>query len=407
VISYGRAGPISELVIDSAPGTANALAMRVETKLIRAGEPIPRIGRAITMPIFQSSTFEYAGATDYHDVQYIRLNNTPNHAVLHAKIAALENTEAALVTASGMAAISSSLFALLETGDHVLAHDGLYGGTYDLLTTDLAKLGISTTFVDASRPDTWAAHVTPRTRVFYVETITNPIVRVLALDDVVRFARANRLVTLIDNTLATPINFRPAERGFDLVLHSATKYLNGHSDIVAGAVAGRAELITRIKHKLDHFGGALDPHTCFLLQRGLKTLAVRVRYQNTSALAIAQHLERHPAVAKVHYPLLASHEDHGRARELLGGGGGLFAFELRGGLPAAERLFQRVTLPISAPSLGGTETLITRPATTSHAGLPPETRRRQGITDSLVRVAVGLEATEDLIEDFDAALRDD
>ncbi|HEY0480808.1 MAG TPA: aminotransferase class I/II-fold pyridoxal phosphate-dependent enzyme [Kofleriaceae bacterium] len=378
--------------------------MRVETKLIHAGEPRPGHQRAVTMPIYQSSTFEYAGAADYHDVQYIRLNNTPNHAALHAKIAALEGTEQALVAGSGMAAISSTLLSLLSTGDHVLAHDGLYGGTFDLLTKDLPRLGITCSFVDASRPETWAAQVTPRTRVFYVETITNPLVQVVALDEVARFARERGMVSVIDNTLATPINYRPVEHGFDLVVHSATKYLNGHSDIVAGAVAGRAELVTAVKHKLDHLGGTLDPHACFLLQRGLKTLAVRVRYQCQSALELAGTLARHPRVAHVNYPGLERHPHHARARQWFAGAGGLMSFELTGGVAAADQLMQRLVLPISAPSLGGTETLITRPATTSHAGLPPEIRRRQGITDGLVRLSVGLEATQDLIEDFAAAL---
>ncbi|HSS03374.1 MAG TPA: aminotransferase class I/II-fold pyridoxal phosphate-dependent enzyme [Kofleriaceae bacterium] len=378
--------------------------MRVETKLVHAGELQPRPERAVSMPIYQSSTFEYAGASDYHDVQYIRLNNTPNHAVLHAKIAALEGTEQALVASSGMAAISSTLLSLVAAGDHVLAHDGLYGGTFDLLTKDLPRLGVSCTFVDANRPETWAAHVTPRTRLFYVETITNPLVQVVALDQVARFARERGIVSIIDNTLATPINYRPVEHGFDLIVHSATKYLNGHNDIVAGAVAGRAELVAGAKHKLDHLGGSLDPHACFLLQRGLKTLAVRMRYQCQSAQELATYLSRHPKVSQVNYPGLDRHPSHARAKEWFAGMGGLMSFELADGAAAAERLFQRLEIPICAPSLGGTETLVTRPVTTSHAGLAPDVRRRQGITDGLVRLSIGLENTQDLIEDFASAL---
>jgi cystathionine beta-lyase/cystathionine gamma-synthase len=378
--------------------------MRLETKLVHAGEPRPLHQRAVVMPIYQSSTYEYAGAGDYHDLQYIRLNNTPNHTALHEKIAALEGTEAALVAASGMSAISSTLLSILGAGDHVLAHDGLYGGTSDLLTRDLPRLGITTTFVDASQPETWAAHVTPRTRVFYVETITNPTVQVVALDEVARFARAHGLVSIIDNTMATPVNYRPAEHGFDLIVHSATKYLNGHNDIVAGAVTGRAELVAAVKHKADHLGGALDPHACFLLHRGLKTLAVRVRHQNQSALELAGFLERHPRVRRVNYPGLPSHGSHARARQWLTGFGGIISFELDGEVAAADQLLSRVTIPIHAPSLGGPESLITRPALTSHAGVAPEVRRRQGITDGLIRFSVGLEATIDLIEDFSAAL---
>lgn len=378
--------------------------MRVETKLVHAGEPRPRHERAVAMPIYQSSTFEYAGQADYHDLQYIRLNNTPNHAALHSKLAALEGTEAALVASSGMAAISSTLLSLLTAGDHVLAHDCLYGGTYDLLTQDLPRLGITATFVDASRPETWAAAATPRTRVFYVETLTNPLIQLVALDDVARFARERGMVSVIDNTLATPINFRPIEHGFDLIVHSATKYLNGHSDIVAGAVAGSVARVTAVKHKLDHLGGALDPHACWLLHRGLKTLAVRVRYQCQSALEIASFLARHPRVVQVNYPGLERHPHHARARQWLAGTGGMLSFELDGGAAAADQLFSRLTLPLSAPSLGGPETLITRPATISHAGLAPEVRRRQGITDGLIRLSVGLESTQDLIDDFAAAL---
>src|ERR1041384_7612963 len=272
--------------------------MRVETKLVHAGEPRPRPARAVAMPIYQSSTFEYAGATDYHDLQYIRLNNTPNHAALHGKLAALEGTEQAPGTSAGMAARSTPLLSLLSAGDHVLAHDGLYGGPFDLLHHDLPRLGITCTFVDARRPETWAAHVTPRTKLFYVQTLTNPLTQVAAHDQVPSFARAHGMVSVIDNTLATPINFRPAEHGYDLIVHSATKYLNGHSDIVAGVIAGRAALVGGAKRKLDPLGGSLDPHACFLLHRGLKTLAVRVRHQNQSALELATYLARHPRVGQ-------------------------------------------------------------------------------------------------------------
>jgi cystathionine beta-lyase/cystathionine gamma-synthase len=379
-------------------------AWRLETQLIHAGEPHPRIAGAVSMPIFQSSTFEYTGEGGYHDVRYMRCSNTPNHVALHQKLAVLEGGEAALVAASGMAAISTTLLSLLGHGDHLLAHRSLYGGTFDLMRKDLAKVGVECTFVDADDRQSWSKALRPTTRAFYVETLTNPLLDVLDLDGVVEFCRAHRLVSLIDNTCATPVNFRPIERGFDLVLHSATKYLNGHSDIVAGAVVGKAERIVEIKHKLDHLGGSLDAHACFLLQRGMKTLALRVRHQNESALQVARFLESHPAVARVNYPGLASHPRHARAREWMRGMGGLFSFELKGGLPAAERFFATAEIPINAPSLGGTETLMTRPATTSHAGLPPEERRKQGISDALIRISVGLEATEDLIADFGRTL---
>jgi cystathionine beta-lyase/cystathionine gamma-synthase len=379
--------------------------MRLETKLVHAGELSPRPAGAVSTPIFQSSTFEHAGTSDYHDVRYIRLNNTPNHDVLHARIAALENAPAALVAGSGMAAISAALLALLETGDHLLAHDCLYGGTHDLVVKDFPKLGIAHSFVDANRPDTWRAALRPTTKIFYVESMTNPLLEVVALEEVVAFAREHGLVTVIDNTFATPVAFRPVEHGFDLVVHSATKYLNGHSDIVAGAVAGRADLVKLAKHKLDHFGGTLDPHACFLLARGMKTLSVRFEHQCRSAQELARFLAAHGAVTRVNYPGLSSHRDHARATRLFGERmGGMLSFELGGGVAAATRLFERLSIPISAPSLGGPETLVTRPSTTSHAGLDPDTRHELGISDGLVRVSVGLEAIDDLLEDFGRAL---
>jgi cystathionine beta-lyase/cystathionine gamma-synthase len=377
---------------------------RLETRIIHAGEPKPRILGAVAMPIFQSAMFEYAGETDYHDLKYIRLNNTPNHTVLHAKLASLENAEAALVTASGMAAISTALLSFLSTGDHVLAQSCLYGGTHDFLTRDFRSFGIAYDFIDADDPSSWESRVRPETKVVYVETLTNPLLELADLEAIAKFARSRGLVSIIDNTFATPVNFRPLEHGFDLSVHSCTKYMNGHSDIVAGAVMGRADLVDRIKHKLDHLGGSLDPHAAFLLHRGVKTLAVRVRHQNASALEIAKFLESRPAVARVNYPGLASHRRHDRAKRLLAGFGGMLSFELKGGVAAAKRFITATTLPIKAPSLGGVETLLTQPALTSHAGMSTEDRRKLGITEGLVRMSVGLEATEDIVEDFEKAL---
>lgn len=377
----------------------------LETKLIHAGEPEPLINGAVTMPIFQSVTFEYSGETSYHDLRYIRLNNTPNHIVLHQKLAALENAEAALVTASGMAAISTALLTILSSGDHLLAQDCLYGGTHDFITKDLTKFGISFDFIDGDNPDAWKHQLRPNTKAIYVETMTNPLLQVADLKAVIEFAKAHGLVSLIDNTFASPVNFRPPEWGFDLSLHSCTKYLNGHSDIVAGAVIGRSDLIEEITHKLNHLGGSLDPHACFLLHRGLKTLAVRVKYQNESTLKIAQFLETHPAIEKINYPGLGSHPRNQRARDLFDGFSGVLSFELKGGVETAKLFIQNITLPVLAPSLGGVETLITRPATTSHSGMSPEDRQTLGISESLIRVSVGIEATEDIMEDFERALK--
>lgn len=381
--------------------------LRLATKLIHAGEPSPRIGGAVNLPVFMSSTFEYGGEESYHDIRYIRLNNTPNHKALHAKLAALENAEAALVAASGMAAITTTLLTLLAPGDHLLALDVLYGGTYEFVTHELPRRGVAVDLIPGDGGDEWKRKVRPTTRAIYVETITNPLMQVPDLLAVVRFAREHGLISIVDNTFATPVNFRPAEHGFDLSVHSGTKYLNGHTDIVAGAVIGRADLVQKILHHLNLLGGALDPHACFLLHRGLKTLALRVPHQNESALKLAVFLEERAEVIQVHYPGLAAHPQHARARELFDGGcGGMLSFELAGDQAAMERFQTRLTIPIVAPSLGGPETLVTQPARTSHAGMSAAERRKAGIGDSLIRVSVGLEDPDDLIDDFGQALSD-
>ncbi|MHB0968302.1 MAG: trans-sulfuration enzyme family protein [Thermoanaerobaculia bacterium] len=378
---------------------------RLETRLVHAGEPNPRPEGAVTIPIYQSVTYEsMGGEASYHAIRYARLNNTPNHVAVHAKLAALENAEAALVTASGMAAISTALLAVLGKGDHLLAHKTLYGGTHDLLTHDFPALGIESDSIDAGDPDGWESKLKPNTKAIYVETLTNPLVELGDLEAVVAFARKHKLVSLIDNTFASPVNFRPPEHGFDLSLHSATKFLNGHSDVVAGAIIGRADLVETATRKLNHFGGTLDPHACFLLHRGLKTLALRVRCQNQSALEIARFFEHHPSVERVSYPGLPSHPHHERAVKLLDGFGGVLAVELRGGREAADNFMKRVTVGVNAPSLGGVETLLSRPAAMSHSGLTAEERAKVGVSEGLIRISIGIEATEDLIDDFARAL---
>jgi cystathionine beta-lyase/cystathionine gamma-synthase len=378
---------------------------RLETQLVHAGEPLPRILGAVEMPIFQSATYTYAGEGSYDDVRYLRNNNTPSQLALHAKLAVLEGAEAALVTASGMAAISATLFGLLSAGDHLLAQSCLYGGTHDLLTQEFPKYGLAVDFIDADRAETWGAQLKSTTRIIYVEAMSNPLLEVPDLNAIVAFARAHRLLAIIDNTFATPVNYRPIPAGFDLALHSATKYLNGHSDLIAGAIAGAEPLIERIRHKLNLLGGALDPHAAFLLKRGLKTLALRVRYQNESTLALARFLEEHAVVKKVNYPGLATHPQHARARALFAGCGGVLSFELHGGASRADEFAARVRIPAVAPSLGGVHTLLTRPALTSHAGLSPAMRQHLGIGEGLLRLSVGIEATEDLLEDFAQALK--
>lgn len=379
---------------------------RLETQLIHAGEPLPRIEGAVEMPIFQSAMFEYSGeGGKYHDLKYIRLNNTPNHTALHTKIAALENAEAGLITASGMAAISTTFLTVLSAGDHLLAQSCLYGGTHDLVTKDFAKFGISFDFIDADDPTSWHAKLRPNTKAIYVESMTNPLLGVCDLRGVVQFAQAHGLTSIIDNTFASPVNFRPIDYGFDVVIHSATKYLNGHSDIVGGAIAGNTALIERITHMMNHLGGSMDPHAAFLLNRGMKTLALRVRYQNESTLRIAQFLESHAAVARVNYAGLESNPNHARARSLFAGFGGVLSFELTGSTERADQFMKRTTLPVIAPSLGGVQTLLTRPAITSHTGMARGDRLGLGISDNLIRMSVGIEATEDILEDLDQALK--
>ena len=376
----------------------------IHTKVIHSGEPKPRIGGAVTMPIFQTAMFERADETGYDDIPYIRLNNTPNQRAVADKLAALENAEAAVVTSSGMAAISTALLTVLGAGDHVLVQDCLYGGTHYLVTEDFSSFGIEYDFVDGADPASWQRKVRPNTRAIYLETISNPVLGVPDISRAVVFARDHGLISMIDNTFASPVNFRPAEVGMDLSLHSATKFLNGHSDIVAGACIGRAELVAKVTHRLNHLGGSLDPHAAFLLHRGMKTLALRVERQNQTAFAMARSLETHPKVARVHYPGLESHPGHSIAAELFDGFGGMLSFELEGGAESAERFMQSVELPIDTVSLGGVETLITRPAITTHSAMPATHLERLGISEGLMRLSVGIESEAELLADVGQAL---
>jgi cystathionine gamma-synthase/cystathionine gamma-lyase/cystathionine beta-lyase len=382
----------------------NAQSESMETMAVHGGERRPGPEGSVVYPIYQGTVYSVEPGTGYHDIPYIRLNSTPSQRYLHDKLAALEGAQAAVATASGMAAVTTTLLSVLRAGDHLLASDCLYGGTHDFLTHHAEDLGWRYSFVDVHRPETWAAARTPQTKAFLVETITNPLMRVGRLREIADFARREGLLSVIDNTFATPVNFRPLQAGFDLCFHSATKYLGGHSDLVAGAVMGSAELIDRIRRTLNHYGGSLDPHAGFLLARGIKTLALRVRAQNDNATALAGFLAGHPQVAAVNYAGLVSHPDHKHAAELLSGFGGMLSMRLRGGEAAAQTLLDAVKLPFVAPSLGGVETLITRPAATSHAGMSPEDREQLGITADLIRISCGIEGTQDLIADFDQAL---
>jgi len=375
-----------------------------ETKLIHAGEPKPRIDGAINVPIFQSSTYEYAGEGSYHDVRYLRLSNTPNHLALHKKLAALEGAEAALVTSSGMSAITTALLTFLKVGDHLLAHNTLYGGTADFVNNELAGYGIERDLIDATNPSDWDSKLKPNTKVIYVETITNPIMDVPELRKIVEFAKMHALISMIDNTFASPVLYCPVVQGFDLSLHSCTKYINGHSDIVAGAVIGSAAHLDLVTKNLNHLGGSLDSNACFLLHRGVKTLALRMNKQCENAMLIAPFLENHPQLKKVNYPGLESNSSFERAKEHLCGFGAMLSFEIDGDVDQADQFINHLQYAIRAPSLGGVETLVTRPVTTSHALMDKAEREVAGISDTLIRYSVGIEAADDLIADLQQAL---
>ena len=376
--------------------------MDLRTRLIHSG--LERTDGALVQPVFQSATYESVQAGSYDDIRYLRLNNSPNHRDLAARLTAITGGEAAVVAGSGMAAITTTLMTLVRSGGHILAQDCLYGGTLSFLEEDAPAMGISVDTVDGDAPDTWAAKVRDNTRVFLVESLSNPTLRIADLKAVVAFCRDHGITSVIDNTFASPVNYRPLEAGFDVELHSATKYLNGHSDLVAGCVISSASIIERVTHKLNHLGGMLDPHACFLLQRGLKTLALRVAEQNTNAVYLAERLAAHPAVDHVNYPTLEDHPHRERAGRWFAGCGGVLSFDVAGGADEAQGVIDRLTLATDAPSLGGVETLVSRPAVSSHAGQPPELRVAMGIGDGLVRVAAGIEAAHDLWADFEAAL---
>ncbi|MFB6231182.1 MAG: PLP-dependent aspartate aminotransferase family protein [Salinibacter sp.] len=372
-----------------------------DTDAVHAGEPDPPIERAVTLPIFQTAT--YTNEPQDGAVRYVRYNNSPNHEALHEKLAALTHTEDALVTASGMAAISSALLTLLDAGDHLVVPRSLYGGTLTLLGDLLPQFDIEHSFLPDDGPATWAGVVRPETEVLYAESITNPLLSIPDLEAMVAFAEAHDLVAVIDNTFASPVNLRPAKLGFDVVVHSATKYLGGHSDLAGGVVAGPSDLLDGARKTVKLLGGSLDPHACFLLHRSLKTLGVRVRKQNRTAHTIAEALVQHDAVDQVHYPGLSSHPDHDRACALFDECGAMVSFELS---PAStpDDFFEALSLPLRAPSLGGVETLITQPRYTSHKDVPSALREKLGITERFVRLSVGLEGPDDLVEDLTTAL---
>ncbi len=383
----------------------------LQTAAIHAGESRERWD--VTAPIHMASTFRFQNADEAADAFeaedrpiYTRWGN-PNLSQLEEKVAALEGAEAGLAAASGMAAISTALFTLLREGDHLIATTGLYSGTYHLLMEDLPRFGIEVTLVEATSPEAFDAAVRPQTRLIYLESPGNPLLALNDLEAVASgIARPKGITTVIDNTFATPINQRPISLGVDVVVHSATKFLGGHGDALGGLVVGPHEFIQNaLRGPLRHFGGSMSPFNAWVIARGTRTLPLRMQRHNDNALAVANWLSDHPKVAQVRYPWHPSHPQHDLAvRQMPGGGSGVVVFELEGGAEAGARLLDRVQLCVRAVSLGDTFSLITHPASTTHRSVPREARLNAGITDGLVRLSVGLEDVEDILEDLEQAL---
>jgi len=377
---------------------------------VHGGELKHGLNAAVTAPIVQSSNFTFASTAEMKRWAegkskayiYTRYGN-PTLAVAEAKIAELEHADAALVTASGSAAISTALLSILEAGDELIATRQLYGGSYRMLRDVLPRMGIGVHHTGADLEGAEAL-VNSKTRAVYIETPTNPTLGLVDLKKVVALARKHNLVSLIDNTFATPILQKPLDIGFDLVVHSATKYLAGHSDLVAGAVAGSRERVAKVRQMMIFLGGSMDPSAAYLLIRGLKTLELRVLRQSQSALTVARFLERHPKIARVHYPGLASHPDHRLAKQQMKGFGGMLAFDMKGGLPAARRFCDRSRIFLLAASLGGVESLIVLPIYTSHYRMSTVELRAAGVSPGTVRMSIGLEDPEDLLADLRQAL---
>jgi methionine-gamma-lyase len=380
------------------------------TRAIHAGESKPGVSGPVTAPIVRSSTFAFADTAEMKRWAegrssayiYTRYGN-PTLAVAEAKLAALEHGEAAVVTASGMAAISSALLAALETGDELIATRQLYGGTYRLMRDILPRMGIKVHFVESDLAGVEQL-IGPKTKALYVETPTNPTCQLVDLEQVVRLARRNRLTSIIDNTFASPFLQKPLEKGFDMVVHSATKSLAGHTDLLGGAVVGSQEWVGRARSMVIYLGGCMDPEGAFLLNRGIKTANLRVGRQCATALEVARYLERHPKVARVHYPGLPSHPQHRLARRQMRGFGSMLAFDLKGGLAAARRFCDRVQVFLLAASLGGVESLVVLPIYTSHYKMSHAELRAAGVAPGTVRVSIGLEDAGDLIADLKQAL---
>jgi cystathionine gamma-synthase len=380
-----------------------------ETKAVRGASDLEKKNGPMATPIYQTSTFEVADNDEQLRVTptdhfYTRYGN-PTNTVAEQTIAQLEGVDAALTFASGMGAITTTIMALLRSGDHIVAQRDIYGGAAKFFTQWLHKMGIETTLVDTTEYEQHARAIRRNTKLLYVESPTNPAVRVVDLKRVASLARQHNLISMIDATFGTPINQRPSEFGIDLIMHSGTKYLAGHADLICGVVAGGSDLIEKIHSTRTTLGNCMDPHASWMLIRGLKTLAVRVARQNDNALRVAEFLAQHEKVGRVHYPFLKSHPQYAIAREQMSGGGGMVSFEVEGTGDDARRLTESLRLFTLAPSLGGVESLVSIPVLTSHAMIDPEQRKKMGVTEQMIRLSVGIENADDLIADLEHALK--
>jgi cystathionine beta-lyase/cystathionine gamma-synthase len=379
-----------------------------DTKAVRGGVDLNKKNGPLATPIFQTSTFEVTDNEEQLRVTptdhfYTRYGN-PTNTVAEKRIAELEGVDAALTFASGMGAITTTILALLKAGDHIVAQRDIYGGVIKFFTQWLPKLNIETTFVDTTSYEEHGRAIRPNTKLLYLESPTNPTLRVVDLKAAATLAKQNGLISMIDGTFGTPINQHPAEYGIDLVMHSGTKFLSGHTDLICGVVAGRSELIEEIHATRNTLGNCMDPHASWMLARGLKTLAVRVARQNENALQVAEYLEQHDKVRHVHYPFLKSHSQYEIAKEQMSGGGGIVTFEVKGSGDDARRASEAMRLFTLAPSLGGVESLVSIPVLTSHAMIEPAHRVQMGVTEQMIRLSVGIENVNDLIADLEHAL---
>jgi cystathionine gamma-synthase len=382
------------------------------TRAVHGGERQQRLGDAVTVPIYQTSTYVFRNTQELVDFkegriekgEYGRYGN-PTISAAERKVAELEHTEDALLWSSGMCAVTSLLLTILRAGQHMIITADSYRRTRQFCDGMLRRLGIDVTVVPPGDPQAIEAAVQANTRLLFSESPTNPYLYVVDLDQIVAIAKRHHLRTVIDSTFATPYNQNPLDFGIDLVMHSATKYLGGHNDLLAGVVVGNANIIGALREAQGMLGGITDPHTAYLLVRGLKTFALRMQRHNTNGMALARFLEGHPKVRRVYYPGLASHPSHAVARQQMRGFGGVVSFELDGTLQQTSAFIDALRLPYIAPSLGGVESLIEQPALMSYYELAPEERQRLGIGDSLVRYAAGVEDTDDLLTDVEQALK--